>query len=146
MGKHRCWVRCRGLRGALSTLTSALGGSGNILHKGVKATLPMDQVVHTLQASGSPANVLAVYLGLMDNMESRLKLAVNYKCHQAVIDVHVAQKDRSSLEQYMKEIPPGSPEYLKAENALRVSTGWADEVSEIREKKCVEIEIDKRLY
>ena len=39
----------------------------------------------------------------------------------SVLKVHSGQKDRSALEQYMKEIPPGSPEYLKAESALKVS-------------------------
>lgn len=30
--------------------------------------------------------ILAVYIALIDSMETRLKIAVNYKCHQAVID------------------------------------------------------------
>lgn len=113
------WLGSKGLLGTLGSITSAFGSSGKLLPKRIKATLPMEQVVHTLHSSGAPSNVLAVYIGLMDNMESRLKLAVNYKCHQAVIDVHCAQKDRSALEQYMKEIPFGSPEYLKADSALK---------------------------
>lgn len=40
-----------------------------------------------------------------------------------VFQVHISQKDRTALEHYMKEIPAGSPEYLKAESALKVSSG-----------------------
>lgn len=114
------WLGSKGLLGALGSLTSAFGSSGKILPKGIKATLPMEVVVHTLHGTGAPSNVLAVYISLVDNLETRLKLAHSYKCHQAVIEVHVAQKDRSALEQYMKEIPAGSPEYLKAESALKL--------------------------
>lgn len=115
------WLGSKGLLGALGSLTSAFGGSGKILTTGIKATLPMDRVVHTLHGSGAPSNVLAVYIGLIDSVDMRLKLAVNYKCHQAVIDVHISQKDRTALEHYMKEIPAGSPEYLKAESALKTA-------------------------
>ncbi|XP_045615446.1 spermatogenesis-defective protein 39 homolog isoform X2 [Procambarus clarkii] len=113
------WLGSKGLLGALGSLTSAFSGAGKVISSGIKAALPMEQVVHTLSASGAPANVLAVYISLIDSMDTRIKLAVNYKCHQAVIDVHIAQKDRDALEKYMKEIPAGSPEYLKAESALK---------------------------
>lgn len=60
------------------------------------------------------------------------EMAVNYYFLQApsfwhvfmtffLLKVYTAQKDKSALEQYMKEIPAGSPEYLKAESALKVS-------------------------
>ncbi|MPC13525.1 Spermatogenesis-defective protein 39 [Portunus trituberculatus] len=81
------WLGSKGLLGALGSLSSAFGSSGKILPKGIKATLPIEAVVHTLHGSGAPSNVLAVYIDLLDNVESRLKLAHNYKCHQAVIDI-----------------------------------------------------------
>lgn len=117
------WLGSKGLLGALGSISSAFSTAGKVISSSVKTTLPIDQVVHTLSASGAPANVLAVYIALIDSMDTRLKIAVNYKCHQAVIDVYIAQKDRDALEKYMKEIPAGSPEYLKAENAIK-SVRW----------------------
>ncbi|XP_042237948.1 spermatogenesis-defective protein 39 homolog [Homarus americanus] len=116
------WLGSKGLLGALGSITSAFSGAGKAIST-LKSTLPIEQVVHTLSASGAPANVLAVYLALIDSIDTRLKLAMNYKCHQGVIDAYISQKDRDALEKYMHEIPAGSPEYLKAENALK-SAKW----------------------
>ncbi|XP_053634170.2 spermatogenesis-defective protein 39 homolog isoform X2 [Cherax quadricarinatus] len=113
------WLGSKGILGTLGSITSAFSSAGKGTTSGIKATLPIEQVVHTLSASCAPANVLAVYIALIDSMETRLKLAINYKCHQAVIEVHIAQKDRDALEKYMKEIPTGSPEFLKADAALK---------------------------
>ncbi|XP_037792640.1 spermatogenesis-defective protein 39 homolog [Penaeus monodon] len=109
------WMGNKGLRGALGSLTSAFTGSSKL----VKNVLPVEQVVHTLAASNAPSNVLAAYIALLDSLDTRLKLAVNHKCHQAAVEVFIAQKDREALEKYMKEIPAGSPEFLKAESALK---------------------------
>ncbi|KAK4298832.1 hypothetical protein Pmani_028850 [Petrolisthes manimaculis] len=115
------WKGNKGLLGALGSLTSALGGSGRVGTSTVKAKLPIDQLVRYLATSGAPSNILAVYIGLVDPIGTRLTLALNHKCHQAVIDVYVIQKDKGALEKYMKEIPEGLPEYLKAENALKTA-------------------------
>ncbi|KAK7084834.1 hypothetical protein SK128_026664 [Halocaridina rubra] len=109
------WMGSKGLIGALSSLKSALSGVGRV----VKATLPVDQVVYMLHGANAPPNVLAAYITLVDSLDLRLKLAVNCKSHQAVIEVYIALKDRDALEKYLKEIPVGSPEYVKAENALK---------------------------
>ncbi|XP_066977342.1 spermatogenesis-defective protein 39 homolog [Macrobrachium rosenbergii] len=113
------WMGNKGVLGALTSIKSVLSGSGRV----VKSTLPIDQVVYMLQSTDAPSNVLASYILLVDSLDVRLKLAVNCKSYQAVIDVYIAQKDPDSLEKYMKEIPAGSPEYLKAENALKSMRG-----------------------
>nr|XP_027219219.1 spermatogenesis-defective protein 39 homolog [Penaeus vannamei] len=87
------WMGNKGLRGALGSLTSAFTGSSRL----VKNVLPVEQVVHTLAASNAPSNVLAAYIALLDSLDTRLKLAVNHKCHQAAVEVFIAQKDREAL-------------------------------------------------
>lgn len=105
----------RTLMGAIGTFT----GMGNNGGRAVKSSLNVDQVVDMLAVSGAPDSVLAAYITLCDSVDLRLKMATNYKCHQAAIDVYVSQKDREALEKYMREIPQGSAEYVKAEAALK---------------------------
>ncbi|XP_068216916.1 spermatogenesis-defective protein 39 homolog [Palaemon carinicauda] len=118
-GDLEAWMGNKGVLGALTSIKSVLTGSGRV----VKSSLPIDQVVYMLQSTDAPSNVLAAYIMLIDSLDVRLKLAVNCKSYQAVIDVYIAQKDPDSLEKYMKEIPAGSPEYIKAENALKSLRG-----------------------
>ena len=118
-GDLEAWMGSKGVLGALTSIKTALTGAGKL----VKSTLPIDQVVYMLQNTDAPSNVLAAYIMLIDSLDVRLKLAVNCKSYQAVVDVFIAQKDPDSLEKYMKEIPAGSPEYIKAENSLKSLRG-----------------------
>jgi len=105
----------RSLMGTIGAFT----GMGNSGGRAVKSSLNVDQVVDMLANLGAPDSVLAAYITLCDSIETRIKMATNYKCHQAAIDVYVNQKDREALEKYMREIPQGSAEYVKAETALK---------------------------
>lgn len=47
----------QGLLGTLGSISSAFTSAAKVITSDVKKTLPLDQVVHTLSASGAPANV-----------------------------------------------------------------------------------------
>ncbi|XP_076060613.1 vacuolar protein sorting 16B [Oratosquilla oratoria] len=111
-----------GSKGILGTL-GALSGMSSGTGRAVKAALSVDRVVDILAESGAPSQILSLYIGLIDSVETKMKLAVNYKCHQAIIDIHIAQRDREALEKFMKELDAGTPDYIKAENALK-TTKW----------------------
>ncbi|CAL4093580.1 unnamed protein product [Meganyctiphanes norvegica] len=122
--KVKHWVLPHELDTLLSnrTLMGTIGaftGMGNSGGRAVKSSLNVDQVVEMLASLGAPDSVLAAYIALADSVDMRLKMATNYKCHQAAVDVYVSQKDREALEKYMREIPQGSAEYVKAEAALK---------------------------
>ncbi|RXG51984.1 Spermatogenesis-defective protein 39-like protein, partial [Armadillidium vulgare] len=105
-------------KGLIGTLTALSGMSGG--GKIVKNTLPIERVIDSLAATGAPSNVLSSYINLLGSNELKLKYGFAYKCHLAVIEAYIAQKNREGLETYLKQMTFGSPEYVKAEQALKV--------------------------
>ncbi|KAB7496661.1 Spermatogenesis-defective protein 39-like protein, partial [Armadillidium nasatum] len=104
-------------KGLIGTLTALSGMSGG--GKIVKNTLPIERVIDSLAATGAPSNVLSSYINLLGSNELKLKYGFAYKCHLAVIEAYIAQKNREGLETYLKQMTFGSPEYVKAEQALK---------------------------
>ncbi|KAJ1527851.1 hypothetical protein ONE63_007791 [Megalurothrips usitatus] len=92
-------------------------GSGTKL----KLSLPIEKVVIQLNSKGAPTEVLAKYLGFVDNQERRITLAQKLMCHKTVIDGYAALRDRQGLQGYKATLHPGSEHFLYAEGVLRAS-------------------------
>nr|CAD7581116.1 unnamed protein product [Timema californicum] len=82
----------------------------------------MERIVEQLHRHRAPYEVLLKYLGLIDNLDKRMAVARRIKCHKAVIDVFVLQRDRQALTHYKASLLAQSEDYFYAENALRATT------------------------
>ena len=83
-------------------------------------------MVKLLHSNGATADVLQVFLSLVDPLEERENLAKKFGVHTIVVDVCVLNRDRIALENYKANtLVPQSREWFYAENALNVSnTKW----------------------
>ena len=90
-----------------------------------RGSIDVAQVVKLLHKHGATANVLQVFLPLVDPLDKREALAKKLCVHTVVIDVHVLNRDRIGLENYKAKLVPQSREWFYANNALGVSnTKW----------------------
>ena len=91
-----------------------------------KGSIDVAQVVKLLHSNGATADVLQVFLSLVDPLEERENLAKKFGVHTIVVDVCVLNRDRIALENYKANtLVPQSREWFYAENALNVSnTKW----------------------
>nr|CAD7433426.1 unnamed protein product [Timema monikensis] len=87
----------------------------------VKSVVLMERVVEQLHRHRAPYEVLLKYLSLIDNLDKRMAVARRIKCHKAVIDVFVLQRDRQALTHYKASLLTQSEDYFYAENALRAT-------------------------
>lgn len=53
----------------------------------MKSNIPFPKVVKVLKKFDAPDEMLAKYFNLIDDIESRVSLAKEYRMHQIVIDV-----------------------------------------------------------
>lgn len=90
-----------------------------------RGDIDVSQVVRLLHSHGATADVLQVFLALVEPLEERESLAKKFAVHTIVIDVCVLNRDRLALETYKSKLVPNSREWFYAENALSVSnTKW----------------------
>ena len=70
-------------------------------------------------------SIISVFLTMIEDLEDREVLAKKVGAHSVVIDIYVAQRDRTALQNYKSKLVPNSREWLYAENAISVSnTRW----------------------
>ena len=90
-----------------------------------RGSIDVAQVVKLLHKHGATADVLQVFLPLVDSLEEREDLAKKLSVHTVVVDVLVLNRDRIALESYKSKLVPQSREWFYADNALGVSnTKW----------------------
>ena len=93
--------------------------------KKARGSIDVGQVVKLLHKNGATADVLQVFLPLVEPVEEREALAKKLSVHTVVIDVFVLNRDRTALESYKSKLVPQSREWHYANNALGVSnTKW----------------------
>lgn len=83
-----------------------------------KAPVGFHRVVEILHKNGAPAQILQVYIRLVEDAETRISLATKYKCHDVVIDTYRDLKDRQQLMVYRCKVDRGSPEEEKIDSIL----------------------------
>ncbi|GAU97236.1 hypothetical protein RvY_08567 [Ramazzottius varieornatus] len=83
-----------------------------------KALIGFEKVVDILIRNSSPPDVLAYYLRLIDEPETRLHCARKCKCHSVIIDTLAALKDFSKLEEYSSRLDTGTNEYKYCQEVL----------------------------
>ncbi|KAM6463465.1 spermatogenesis-defective protein 39 homolog isoform 3-T5 [Liasis olivaceus] len=74
-----------------------------------RAPIGFHRVVEILQRNNAPVQVLQEYVRLVEDVETKLNLAVKYKCHDVVIDTYKDLKDRQQLMAYRCKVERGSP-------------------------------------
>ena len=90
-----------------------------------RGSIDVTQVVKLLHNHGATADVLQVFLSLVDPLDEREALAIKLGVHTVVVDVFVLNRDRIKLESYKAKLVPQSREWHYANNALGVSnTKW----------------------
>ncbi|XP_061467828.1 spermatogenesis-defective protein 39 homolog isoform X2 [Rhineura floridana] len=83
-----------------------------------KAPIGFHRVVEILQRNNAPVQVLQEYVRLVEDVETKLNLAMKYKCHDVVIDTHRDLKDRLQLMAYKCKVERGSPAEEKIDSIL----------------------------
>lgn len=84
-----------------------------------KAAIGFDKVVDILIRNGTPPDVLAYYLRLIEDPELRVDLSRKCKCHSVTIDTLAALKQFDKLQDYSAKLDPGSPEYSYLQEIMR---------------------------
>ncbi|XP_074812106.1 spermatogenesis-defective protein 39 homolog isoform X2 [Natator depressus] len=83
-----------------------------------RAPIGFHRVVEILQRNSAPVQVLQEYVRLVEDVETRLNLAMKYKCHDVVIDTYRDLKDRHQLMAYRCKVERGSAEEDKIDSIL----------------------------
>ncbi|XP_066483887.1 spermatogenesis-defective protein 39 homolog isoform X2 [Tiliqua scincoides] len=83
-----------------------------------KAPIGFHRVVEILQRNNAPVQVLQVYVCLVEDVETKLNLAMKYKCHDVVIDTYKDLKDRLQLMSYRCKVERGSAAEEKIDSIL----------------------------
>uniref|UniRef100_A0A1B6LGY4 Vps16 C-terminal domain-containing protein n=1 Tax=Graphocephala atropunctata TaxID=36148 RepID=A0A1B6LGY4_9HEMI len=72
----------------------------------LRVSLPMENVVTTLHASGAPQEVLYTFLQLIDNLDKRLAVARLVACDKAIIEASMTLRDKQSMPSFRAALPP----------------------------------------
>ncbi|KAG8126367.1 hypothetical protein E2320_021531 [Naja naja] len=83
-----------------------------------RAPIGFHRVVEILQRNNAPVQVLQEYMHLIEDVETKLNLAMKYKCHDVVIDTYRNLKDRQQLMAYRCKVERGSPAEEKIDSIL----------------------------
>uniref|UniRef100_A0A8D2LN76 Spermatogenesis-defective protein 39 homolog n=1 Tax=Varanus komodoensis TaxID=61221 RepID=A0A8D2LN76_VARKO len=86
-----------------------------------KAPIGFHRVVEILQRNNAPVQVLQEYLRLVEDVETRLNLAMKYKCHDVVIETYRDMKDRLQLMAYRCKVERGSSPEEKIDNKKEIT-------------------------
>ena len=100
----------------LFTTKSWLGGTK------MKSVIGFDQVSAIVHCFQAPPSVVSKYLMLVDDTERRLELAFKMNTHKAVIETYASQRDRQSLEKYLKQLKLNSEEWFYCRDTLESPT------------------------
>jgi len=92
-----------------------LGGSK------LRSPIPYPKLVDILLRQKAPPEVLSQYISNIADKDMQLKLGMKHQCHQLVVDLIVAQRDREMLMNYISKIPGHTKDAYYAENALHNS-------------------------
>ena len=115
--KRKQWKECEAL-----TLTKTWLGLGG---KKTKSSVDPVAVVKTLKACDAPADVLLIFLQLIEDLDEREDQARRAQVHHCVIDCLVAKRDRFGLESYRSKLTPQSQDWFYADHALNTTnTKW----------------------
>ncbi|KAL7992590.1 hypothetical protein Chor_016846 [Crotalus horridus] len=83
-----------------------------------RAPIGFHRVVEIMQRNNAPVQVLQEYVRLIENVETKLNLAMKYKCHDVVIDTYRDLKDRQQLMAYRCKVERGCPAEEKIDTIL----------------------------
>ncbi|XP_053118181.1 spermatogenesis-defective protein 39 homolog isoform X2 [Hemicordylus capensis] len=83
-----------------------------------KAPIGFHRVVEILQRNSAPVQVLQEYVRLVEDVETKLNLAMKYKCHDVVVETYKDLKDRLQLMAYRCKVERGSPAEEKIDSIL----------------------------
>ncbi|XP_037100229.1 spermatogenesis-defective protein 39 homolog [Syngnathus acus] len=86
-----------------------------------KSLLAYQKVVDILHRNSAPVQVLQEYVGLVDDTDVRMALAVKHKCHDLIINTYRDLKDRRMLLGYREKVEAGSAEQYKIDQLLNNS-------------------------
>ncbi|XP_063146238.1 spermatogenesis-defective protein 39 homolog isoform X2 [Candoia aspera] len=89
-----------------------------------RAPIGFHRVVEILQRNNAPVQVLQEYVRLVEDIETKLNLALKYKCHDVVIDTYKDLKDRQQLMAYRCKVERGSPAEEKIDDVLSNPIRW----------------------
>lgn len=84
-----------------------------------KAVIGFDKVCDVLIRNGTPPDVLAYYLRLIEDPEVRLDLARKSRCHSVTIDTLAALKQFDKLQEYATKLDPGAPEFHYLQDVMQ---------------------------
>ncbi|XP_055343237.1 spermatogenesis-defective protein 39 homolog [Paramacrobiotus metropolitanus] len=83
-----------------------------------KSAIGFESVVDVLLRNGTPPDVLAYYLRLIDEPELRLELSRKSKCHSVTIDTLAVLKQFDKLQDFGAKFDPGSAEFQYIQEVL----------------------------
>ncbi|XP_053529298.1 spermatogenesis-defective protein 39 homolog isoform X2 [Artibeus jamaicensis] len=86
-----------------------------------RAPIGFHRVVEILHKNNAPVQILQEYVNLVEDVDTKLNLAIKFKCHDVVIDTCRDLKDRQQLLAYRTKVDKGSAEEEKIDAALSSS-------------------------
>uniref|UniRef100_A0A8C4N8X2 Spermatogenesis-defective protein 39 homolog n=1 Tax=Eptatretus burgeri TaxID=7764 RepID=A0A8C4N8X2_EPTBU len=86
-----------------------------------KALIGFHRVVEIVSKSNAPFTMVNEFVGLVEDAETRLDLALKHKCHCVVIETLCQMKDQQQLREYRKQVEKNSPEEMMIVDALKNS-------------------------
>ncbi|XP_065063019.1 spermatogenesis-defective protein 39 homolog [Rhopilema esculentum] len=85
-------------------VSEILTTTGWLRKRSEKSVIGFDKVTEILRKNAAPGEIIEKYVRLIDNPESRLKMASACKCHDVAIDTIIVMKDKQKLEQYAENV------------------------------------------
>jgi hypothetical protein len=121
--KQMVWVSVRGRATAeawkdCESLLVGKGWLGGVKAKGGVNMVEMATVLHDAKC---PVETLSVVLQAVESPGDRLEVARKLRVSSVVVDVLLAQKDRTALLRFRDSLPSSSRDWFYAENALTTS-------------------------
>lgn len=88
----------------------------------MKATMGFDRVVAHFSRLNVPREVFNKYCDLIDGLDRRLEVGIQFHCHKSVIDTCVQLRDRNQLLSYQSQLLRGSRDWTYANDILNTSS------------------------
>lgn len=85
----------------------------------MKPIIPFVEVVKILHKNEAPSDQIIKYLNLIEDAETKLTLAKEFKFHNLVLELCVNLKDRQTLMQYLFKLKNNSQEFFYAQDILK---------------------------
>lgn len=90
-------------------------------HTKKRAPIGFHRVVEILHKNSAPIQILQEYVNLVEDVDTKLNLAIKFKCHDVVIETYRNVKDRQQLLAYRTKVDKGSAEEEKIDAILSSS-------------------------